>query len=80
MICKRLEGRSVIVTGGASGVGRATAKRFAEEGATTVCLFDLHAENLHRVAGEGDRPAKPVEGVILHRVSGGGGAARSCAP
>ena len=38
MICKRLEGRSVVVTGGASGVGRATAKRFAEEGASTVCL------------------------------------------
>jgi glucose 1-dehydrogenase len=64
MICKRLEGRSVIVTGGASGVGRATAKRFAEEGAKTVCLFDLHAENLHRVADEvRERGAEVIEFV-----------------
>ncbi len=52
MICKRLEGRSAVITGAASGVGRATANRLADEGATTLCLFDRHAENLKRVAGE----------------------------
>ena len=52
MQCRRLEGRSAVITGGASGVGRATAKRFAEEGATTICLFDLSEKNLAQVRGE----------------------------
>ena len=37
----RLEGRVAIITGGASGLGRATARRFAEEGADLV-LADLN--------------------------------------
>ena len=37
----RLEGRVAIITGGASGLGRATARRFAEEGADVV-LADLN--------------------------------------
>ena len=39
----RLEGRVAIITGGASGIGRATARRFAEEGAHLV-LADLNPE------------------------------------
>ncbi|MBC7986419.1 MAG: SDR family oxidoreductase [Sphingomonadaceae bacterium] len=34
---KRFEGKSVIVTGAASGIGRASARRFATEGASVVC-------------------------------------------
>ncbi|CAM5706691.1 hypothetical protein SVIOM74S_04230 [Streptomyces violarus] len=37
-----LSGKSVIVTGAASGIGRATALRFAEEGARVV-VADLNA-------------------------------------
>jgi NAD(P)-dependent dehydrogenase (short-subunit alcohol dehydrogenase family) len=33
----RFDGRVVIVTGSASGIGQATAQRFASEGATVVC-------------------------------------------
>jgi NADP-dependent 3-hydroxy acid dehydrogenase YdfG len=35
---QRLAGRRIIVTGAASGIGRATAKLFAEEGAAVVLL------------------------------------------
>lgn len=52
MTCRRLEGRAVLISGGASGVGRATAKRFADEGAAVVCLFDRDASGLEATAAE----------------------------
>ncbi len=39
----RLEGQVAVITGGASGIGRACAKRFADEGATVV-LGDINLE------------------------------------
>lgn len=41
-----LEGRAGIVTGAAGGMGRATAVRFAEEGASVV-VTDLEAQRAH---------------------------------
>jgi NAD(P)-dependent dehydrogenase (short-subunit alcohol dehydrogenase family) len=40
---KRLEGRSAIITGGSSGIGRAMARRFAREGAHVV-VADITTE------------------------------------
>jgi NAD(P)-dependent dehydrogenase (short-subunit alcohol dehydrogenase family) len=44
----RLEGKSAIVTGAASGIGRASAELFAREGARLV-IFDK-SENVHKTA------------------------------
>src|ERR1700754_1934552 len=47
----QLKGQAAIVTGGASGLGAATARRLAKEGAkVTVC--DLNAELAETVAAE----------------------------
>jgi len=45
-----LDGLRVLVTGGASGIGEATARRMAAEGAT-VAVADLDGEGARRVAG-----------------------------
>ena len=46
-----LAGRTAIVTGAASGIGLATARRFASEGAK-VAIWDLNEEGARRAAEE----------------------------
>lgn len=46
-----LKGKNVLVTGGASGIGQATAARFLDEGCA-VCVLDRSAEARARVAEE----------------------------
>lgn len=46
-----LTGKKVVVTGGASGIGQATAGRFLEEGCA-VCVIDRSADARARVAQE----------------------------
>ena len=48
---RSVAGRTVIVTGAASGMGRATAHLFADEGAN-VAVCDFNADGAQRVAGE----------------------------
>lgn len=48
---RELAGKVVVVTGGASGIGRATARRLAEDGAHVV-IFDINLEGAQKVADE----------------------------
>lgn len=55
----RLQGKVAIVTGGASGIGAACCRRFAEEGATVV-LTDIQDEAGLRIAAE-------INGWFVHQ-------------
>jgi NAD(P)-dependent dehydrogenase (short-subunit alcohol dehydrogenase family) len=48
----KLAGRHAVVTGGASGIGRALARRFSAEGAKAVVVADLDGDGAGQVASE----------------------------
>ncbi|MFI5270400.1 MAG: SDR family NAD(P)-dependent oxidoreductase, partial [Chloroflexota bacterium] len=56
---RRFEGRGVIVTGGASGIGLATARRFLGEGAH-VLVADRNQHSLDSVRPDLERAGAPV--------------------
>jgi NAD(P)-dependent dehydrogenase (short-subunit alcohol dehydrogenase family) len=58
-----LEGKTAVITGGASGIGLATAKRFAASGVNLV-LGDIEAEPLARVIKEFEDEGAKAVGVL----------------
>lgn len=63
-LSRSISGKVAVVTGAASGMGEATAKLFADEGAR-VAAIDLNEEPLARVVGEIEADGKPVRGWVL---------------
>ena len=59
-----VRGKSVIVTGGASGIGRAYAEIMAEHGAK-VCIFDIDPDGLARVVAEMTAKGWDVWGQVV---------------
>ncbi len=55
-----LEGHRAVVTGGGSGIGRASARRMAEEG-SRVAIIDIDAEAATRCADEVGGTAHPAD-------------------
>jgi 2-hydroxycyclohexanecarboxyl-CoA dehydrogenase len=70
----RLEGKAALVTGGASGIGAATSRRLAAEGAR-VAIADVDVAGARQVAGELDGAAVEMDVADTGSVRAGLGAA-----
>jgi 2-hydroxycyclohexanecarboxyl-CoA dehydrogenase len=60
----RLDGKTALITGGASGIGKATVLEFARNGARVICA-DLNEARAHEVAKEGTVSGLAIEAVAV---------------
>ena len=56
-----IAGKNIVITGAASGIGRALARRFKAEGAAGLCLADLDRDGVAEVARELGAIAQPTD-------------------
>src|SRR4051794_15871309 len=59
----QVEGKSVVVTGGGNGIGRALALRFASLGVRGVTIGDLDGEWAHQAAAKIEKAGVPALGM-----------------
>jgi NAD(P)-dependent dehydrogenase (short-subunit alcohol dehydrogenase family) len=62
-VMAKLDGKTAVITGGATGIGRAAAKRFIEEGAF-VFIFGRRQEALDAAVAELGPNARAVKGSV----------------
>lgn len=67
----RLNGRTAVVTGGGSGIGLATARRFIDEGAF-VYIFGRRQEALDDALAQLGRNARAIAGSVSDLAADGG--------
>jgi NAD(P)-dependent dehydrogenase (short-subunit alcohol dehydrogenase family) len=63
-----IEGKVVVVTGGASGIGQALCRAFAQAGARAVVVADLDADGAARTAAEVGGLAVPTNVAVAEQV------------
>ncbi|MBO6656237.1 MAG: SDR family oxidoreductase [Pseudomonadales bacterium] len=68
-----IKDKVIVITGAASGIGRAMARRFKAEGARQLVIADLNADGLQEVADEVDALAVPtnvsIEGEVNNLIA-----------